>query len=65
MRVVELDAVEARRLCVRCRVGEEPGEDLWELGDVGEVGVRDALAVAHLEVFALALAQDLEERHVV
>ena len=62
VREVELDAVEAGLARARGGVGEEAGQDLRQVADVGEVDVGDALAGAEVEVFDLARREQARAR---
>jgi hypothetical protein len=58
---VQLDAVEARRLRPRGGAGEEPGQHARELGDVGQGGVGDPLAIAVEQRLELARLEHLAQ----
>jgi hypothetical protein len=63
---VQLDAVEARRLCTAGGRGEEARQHARELVDPGQVRVPDALAIAVVERLQLTVRQHaLDERTIV
>ncbi len=54
---MKLDAVEPRRLGPRRRVREYAGQYLRQIANVRQVDVGDALPIAELERFELAVVQ--------
>ena len=56
---VQLDTIEARSLADRRSVGEETGQHLGKLRDMGQVGVVDRFPVAHGVVLVLLGGEDL------
>jgi hypothetical protein len=62
VREVQLDAVEPGGGGARRGGGEQPGQHRRQRGDVRQVGIGDALAVAERQVLALALVEDRQQR---
>src|SRR2546423_778105 len=64
VRVVQLDAIEAGLAGAHGGSGEDAGQYVWQLANVRQVHVGDALAVAIAQRFKLALVEHLFDQFV-